>query len=581
MKKGNGISRRNFLALAGISTGAAAMTGLAGCAPSGSQAGAQAENAPKETTDWIGASPEIAESDIVETKTTDILIIGAGNAGMSAAATAADMGADFILCDGSGSVQSSRHWVGGINTKWHKEAGITIDEKKVLNELTRYSSGLSDQTVWKTWIRESGDTIEFINGIMEDAGFSIFLDTEGYDHATGGTDFFVPPIQHMWYDETGAEIGGGPSALAGETSANHRNAVLASYIESKGAEIAFQHTLVKLVRENDNTGRVNAAIFDTSDGYVKITAQKGIVLATGGYAANPVMMAELQKPAVKSITQAMYMPNCKGEGIKAALHIGADMDNSPAPMIFDRGQVEPGVNTGLVGEGEKAAFPTSHPTGLVVGSLPFMKVNRHGRRFFNESAPYDWCTFAASKQPGGVWCSIFDSNAPEDALRFSVVGCAKIATMQLQMGPIDAVFESFIEEGVLMKADTLEELAQKLELPEEAFLEEVERYNALYDAQEDTDFGKEDFRLSALKQPPYYGFWSGGQLLTTLDGIRINADMQVLDADSEVIEGLYAAGDCSGSLFSGNYPEYFVGNACGRTITEGRHAVRHIAGISS
>ena len=82
----------------------------------------------------------------------------------------------------------------------------------------------------------------------------------------------------------------------------------------------------------------------------------------------------------------------------------------------------------------------------------------------------------------------------------------------------------------------------------------------------------------ALPISPFYGCWYGGTLLTTVDGLCINEDMQVLDEASNVIEGLYAAGDCSGSLFSGNYPEYLVGCACGRTVTFGRHAVKHAAG---
>lgn len=74
----------------------------------------------------------------------------------------------------------------------------------------------------------------------------------------------------------------------------------------------------------------------------------------------------------------------------------------------------------------------------------------------------------------------------------------------------------------------------------------------------------------------FYGVWFGGSLLTTLDGPKINKNMRVLDQDTEVISGLYAAGDTSRSLFSGNYPEYLVGCANGRTLTEGRHAVRFI-----
>ncbi|MFR1639793.1 MAG: FAD-binding protein, partial [Eggerthellaceae bacterium] len=104
-------------------------------------------------------------------------------------------------------------------------------------------------------------------------------------------------------------------------------------------------------------------------------------------------------------------------------------------------------------------------------------------------------------------------------------------------------------------------------------------YNAQFDAQKDDDFGKEAYRLSALRTPPFYGCWFGGSMLTTLDGLRINKDCQVLDADDQVIDGLYAAGDVSGSFFSGNYPEYIVGCASGRTSTQGRHVARFLPAI--
>jgi hypothetical protein len=321
---------------------------------------------------------------------------------------------------------------------------------------------------------------------------------------------------------------------------------------------------------------VTGAYFETDDGYVKVNASKGVLLTTGGYAANPVMVKALAPAVPEACTAAYYGPTCTGDGIRAAVWAGARRDSTSAPMIFDRGAVPAGMDAGYVGEGAGAAFPSPAPQ-IVQGSLPFLKVNRNGKRFFNESAPYDWGTAAASNQPGGVWCSVWDSNCAEDAARFSVVGCAKIGADLLQMGAPEEVLAELVEGGILVKADTLEELAERLGLPQEAFLETVERYNSLYDQQVDEDYGKEAFRLSAVRTAPFYGLWFGGSLLTTLDGVKINENMQVLDEACEPIEGLYAAGDCSGSLFSGNYPEYLVGCAVGRTMTESRHAVRYIA----
>ncbi|MEG0304038.1 FAD-binding protein, partial [Gordonibacter sp.] len=252
-----------------------------------------------------------------------------------------------------------------------------------------------------------------------------------------------------------------------------------------------------------------------------------------------------------------------------------------SPMIFDRGAVAPGIDAGYVGEGDKAALP-----GTIfqenIGSQPFMKVNREGVRFANESTPYDTLCFQAGQQPGGVWCQVFDGKAAEDILRFSTIGCSAFANQMMALGmPVEEFCKVALEQDAMKKADTLEELAGKLGFEgdaKKAFLAQAERYNTQFDAQKDDDYGKEAYRLSALRTPPFYGCWFGGSLLTTLDGLRINQDCQVLDESGNVIDGFYAAGDVSGSFFSGNYPEYIVGSASGRTSTQGRHVARLLAG---
>lgn len=123
--------------------------------------------------------------------------------------------------------------------------------------------------------------------------------------------------------------------------------------------------------------------------------------------------------------------------------------------------------------------------------------------------------------------------------------------------------------GFIQKADTLEEPAEKLKLPTDTFVATVERYNELCAKGEDEDFGKESYRMLPLENPPYYGCRQGSSILCTLDGLRINTKMQVLDTEGNPIEGLYAAGNCSGGFFAHNYPEYIVGVAIGRTLTEG------------
>lgn len=563
IKQNAGVSRRGFLGLGALAAAGAAVATLGGCAPSGTagDAKAAAEEAPA-AADWLGAAPEVADADIVETVDTKLLIVGAGTAGMCAAGTASDLGLDFVLAEKNDGVQETREYLGVVNSPAALAQGGEVDKAKLLNELTRYASGKCRQDVVKVWLDESAEMFSWIDEKMQKAGKQVVVDMPG-DHATGGTDYYLPVLQHVWLTPYAPPM---------------RNDVLLEDIVAVGHEPRFGHTLVKL--EQDADGTVTGAIFSTKDGYVRVNAENTL-LATGGYAANPVMMSALQPAALSCCTASSFAPNCDGYGLRAGLWAGGVKDEDPAPMIFDRGAVAPGVDAGYLGEGADALLP-----GTIfqenIGSQPFMKVNRNGVRFCNESTPYDILCFQAGRQPGGVFCQVFDANAPEDILRFATIGCSAFANQMMAVGmPIEEFCAVALEQGVMQKADTLDELADKLGFEgdaKQAFLDQAERYNQQFDAQVDDDFGKEAYRLSALRQAPFYGCWFGGSLLTTIDGLQINGDCQVLRADNSVIPGLYAAGDVSGSFFSGNYPEYIVGCASGRSSTQGRHVARLLAG---
>ena len=179
-------------------------------------------------------------------------------------------------------------------------------------------------------------------------------------------------------------------------------------------------------------------------------------------------------------------------------------------------------------------------------------------------------------EPHHLYNTIYDSTWMDQIAQFKQIGCARI--IPSPTGGKLQIFSPEAEIGLLMgmqqagfvqQADTIEELAEKLNIPVDTFVETVNRYNELCEKGEDEDFGKEAYRMLPIKQAPFYGCRQGASLLCTLDGLRINTKMQVLDKSGEPIEGLYAAGDCSGGFFAHNYPEYIVGVAVGRTLTEG------------
>ena len=510
--------------------------------------------------------------------------MGAGNAGMACAATCSDFGLDFMVCEKNGAVESARGFIGLVNTHCTKDAGVEVDEMKLLNEISRYASFKNNQAVAKTWIRESAGVLDWLDGIMEPLGLKATLCT--HEHlGDGGTDYYIPCISHVYVADPDVAPG---SDLAAAGALDfpvdwNRNKYLEDHIREAGHEVSFNHRLVKLEREEG--GRVTGAIFETENGYKRVNASLGVALCTGGYAASPAMVRALNPILTQCITGNAYTPSTTGDGIKAGVWAGGVLETEPAPMIFNRGMVMPGVNAGYADDSDTAVFNgTVGQNGI--GSQPFMKVSRRGKRFVNESTPYNDVCFAATNQEGGVWCMVFDNNAPTDVKRFATIGCSTGGMWMVNFNNVDEWIEGIssmmgADVTPIMKADTLDELADQLGFTgedKENFLAECEHYNEMYDAQVDDEFGKEAYRLSELRNPPYYGAWFGGSLLTTLQGLRIDEDMRVLDADCKPIEGLFAAGDCSGSMFSGNYPELLVASACGRTVTFGRHIARYLAG---
>lgn len=569
-----GMSRRNFLVGAGAA-GALSALALAGCAPkaqtSTSAAAEQtAASAQAGNPDWLGSAPEIAASDIVDTKATDILVVGAGMSGIVAGATLAELGANFIIAEKGPGAAASHYDIGAIHSRYQKEQGIDFDEGRWLNEWTRYASFKNDQSVARTWVEHSGATVEWIaDTYAKHFGEEsvVVVDVEnGGDGNAGGTMYFMPPECHHVSNP----------AFVNERGQTEHVKALTQVIENDGGEVLYGHDLVKLVQ--DASGAVTGAVFDTDTGYVQIDAAKGVILATGGYPANPDMLKARAPHTVKCVTSLNYNQNNTGAGIKAAAWAGAALDVEPATMVFDRGVVAPGVDAGMDDAGNWASNGQFN-----LGSQPFLKVDRHGERIANESANYDAICFASAQHPGGVWCQVFDVNAPEDVQRFKTQGCSAMTWKSALNGKTvdEAYDERYISQGLMMKADTLDELADELSFEGEdktRFLATIEQYNDLYDAGEDTQFGKEPYRLSAIREAPFYGAWYGGSLLTTLDGVRINKHTQVLDKSGEVIKGLHAVGTCSGSYYAGNYPVYLVGNCLGRQVTFGRYAARFLAG---
>ena len=532
-----------------------------------------------DANDWLGTEPDIDETAITETVDTDILIVGAGNGGMFAAAYAAANGLNFRVIEQNANVQDTRHWYGAVDSAAAKEAGEpATDKAKLLSEISRYASGKCDQRVVKTWINESAAMHDFMRSILEDKYGWVCDFTSGSEaawpaeNAEHNTDYLYPVQEHNYMASESA-------------SGTPRNELLLQYIQELGYDVDFKTSLAKLEKNSD--GRITGIIAQSTedDHFIRYNANQGVLLACGGFPGNPYMMEQLDPLGTSVTTACSYSPADKGYGIRAAVWAGANLDKEAAPMLFDRGIIAPGVDAGYVDS--DSAFGGKAFPGKIrqynPGTQPFLKVNRNGERFANESCPYNDIVYAAAHQPGRVYAQICDANILEDAKRFHTIGCSA----QTRNGGekyIQGKMDEAIEAGALFKCDTLDELADKMGFTgaaKDTFLATVERYNELYDKQNDEDFGKPAYRLSAIRTAPFYGCWLGASLLTTEQGIAINEKGQALDTNNQPMEGLYITGDMSGSFFANNYPCLMAGVAMGRTLTYAMKAVKQMAGLEN
>ena len=528
--------------------------------------------------DWLGKEPDIDEAAITETVDTDILIVGAGNGGMFAAAYAAANGLNFRVIEQNANVQDTRHWYGAVDSAAAKEAGEpATDKAKLLSEISRYASGKCDQRVVKTWINESAAMHDFMRSILEDKYGWVCDFTSGSEaawpaeNAEHNTDYLYPVQEHNY--------------MASERESGlARNELLLQYIQELGYDVDFKTSLAKLEKNSD--GRITGIIAQSTedDHFIRYNANKGVLLACGGFPGNPYMMEQLDPLGTSVTTACSYTPADKGYGIRAAIWAGAHLDAEPAPVLFDRGLVAPGVDAGYADNG--SAFGGKAFPGTVgqynPGSQPFLKVNRHGERFMNESQEYDNASHASFQQPGHVYAMIHDANFRSDVDRFHTIGCS--ALTRYIPGMMEAQLEQYEGEGLIMKADTIEELADKMGFTgadKDNFVATVARYNELYDKQNDEDFGKPASRLSAIRTAPFYGCWLGASLLCSMQGISITENCQAKDSNNEPIPGLYITGDMSGSFFQNNYPCVMGGTACGRTLTFAIKSVKQMAGLEN
>ena len=531
---------------------------------------AVADEAPVAAAAW-DARPVSVAGQVAAVEEHEIVIVGGGNAGMICALKAAQLGGEVLVLEQTG---ANTMWAGDIDacdSQLQKDAGLEMDKELAIHEIVRYASGKCDENLVRQWAYNSGAFVDWYQEQLQLKGLDVMVDVhkkrfypEGAFLTNVYHTAYVPPLQ-----ETANPMG---SEVA-------MPAIVELFAEAGGVCL-YNTRAVELVQGED--GAVTGVIAQAEDGsYVQYNASRGVVLATGGFSGNRDMMDQLGLVVHKYCSNHIGGDGRNGDGIKFAHWAGARLQRyfDGAGAVFDRGCITTDPANGGIGPDGQGG---GSPAFWWPGSQPFLRVNALGQRFCNEDGPYDFAFNLGVEQPGCFWWQVFDGSSWEDVVRFDTTICSRLVAKEgakncLLLGQFypcrsaeeweEVYVGPNVENGNLIKADTLEELAEAMGVPVETFLATVERYNAIADSGVDTDHGKAPWRLSHVAEPPFYAAKLSGWLLCTTGGVRVDDRYNCVDEEGNPIPGLYMAGNDVGGFFAGNYPQYFGGLCMGRAVT--------------
>ena len=475
---------------------------------------------PEDFQTAVENNAEPAEDSTVD---TDIVIVGAGGAGMTAALTATSEGKSVVIVEsqpvvGGNSVRAT----GGMN------AGKTVYQDE--NE---FAEGAGVEKTLKTAAEKYADneTITALAKTVSEQWAAYQANPTGYfdsvelmelDTMIGGKGVNDPALVETlcsnsadaidWLGEQGITLHSVSSFGGASVKRIHRP------VNAEGKTVSVGSYMIPLLEENstateiltdDNGAAVGIKATGASGETITINA-KAVVLTTGGFGANLDMVVEY-KPELKGF-MTTNAPGILGQGIKMAQAIGADT------VDMDQIQIHPTV------EANTAALITEglRGDGAVL-------INAEGKRFIDEVGTRDVVSAAEIAQTGSYSWLVVDQ----------------------AMADASSVIQGYIKKGYTVTGETYEELGKAMGVDEAAFAETMNTWNGYVEAKNDPDFGRTSF-ADKLDTAPYYAIKVTAGVHHTMGGLKINTNTEVLNENGEVIPGLFAAGEVTGGVHGAN-----------------------------
>ena len=554
-EKVSNVDRRAFLSAMGVGAAALAGTGVATSFARAEETAAQGagEQAAGEgfvnpdlpagtpsMASWLGQPPVVTDDDCAEIEKHQIVVVGAGVAGIAAARAAAEQGADVVVVEQTAAITVRGLVFGALDSSYQKELGAVYDNNEVVNEVCRAMGNRPNQRLWHKWAKESGPTFDWFCEALDESD-TYFLEywpnPEGYDNANELRKQYCTGIEFVDW--------------VGAVNKQYQKSVDA------GAKYAFS-TKAVLLDCRDN--KVYGVYAQREDGtYVKFEGENGVILTTGDYGHNIDM--------VEALCPEFYW-NCGGQPISIETSNG----DGHKMAIWAGGMMEPSPH---------AHMDHSFADMMGIGNTAALSLNAHGERYMNEDCDGQSFTNQIDRQPGKVAYQIFDSNWRDMVYNQPIShGMPNPNTMDFDF--VSGMLESAIATPSTFLAgfQTLEELFEFFGMPVETAMASVERYNELCEKGVDEDFGKRGDRMFPVSEPPFYG---AGSLIATgvmTAGIMVDEKLRVLNGKSEPIENLWAAGNVAGGRYANEYPVYpVVATSHGTAITFGRSCGLQAAGV--
>ena len=547
-------SRRDFVKKGAVATTgliAAGGLALAGCTPSGAAAQPTTSNSKDVSTyAWENRPDPISEDEISETVEADIVIVGAGTAGVVAAHSAAEAGAKVILLEKTDSISARGHDVGCIGTKLHKEAGVEINISEMREYYAQVTASKTNLDLFNIWANHSGEVVDYYIDAMAKRDIPFYLVDVAEELYTS-----TNPCIREYQTAVDFNVKGKGQLTEDGENINHRFIrIISEMALDLGADIRFNTKAEQLIREEN--GPVTGVIASDSEGnYTRFNASKAVILATGGITENKDMLKVWANMAV-NCKQILFPDRGgnEGDGICMGMWVGAAQQKGNSAIM---GLPSAAAIGGYLSSGDKKW-----------DRLGWLNVNLNGERYTNEKCSGPRGVFAALQQPECTCYSIYDAEFEAKV---------KVQNPRISLGDtIQADIDKSLKEGTLFKADTIEDLAQAIGVPVDKFKATIARYNDLCALGEDPDFSKVSNCLNTVETPPYYASLVKCAVLVVIFGLNVDSHARVCNEYDEPIDGLYAIGNVMGNMFTDSYPYLVPGISHGRCVTFGRKLAQAI-----